>query len=199
MISTVIFDLNKTLTTWSNQDNDQAYRELTGMSEAEFWEPIKEHYTDYCLGGCDAETLFKRMLEEHGLSADLSQRLRKLHDSLQSPVKGMPGLVQELKDNGYRLVLLAGDGVELVEEKMSVFGKRHLFDREYVTAELGIRKDEPRIYLHVLDEEGIRAEECVFVDDLKAHCRAASEVGILSLLFTDALTLRKQLQKLRLL
>lgn len=199
MISTVIFDLNRTLVTWEGHDGDDAYRELTGLSEAEFWEPVGEHYRLYCLGGCDADELFRRMLSEHGLSERLAPELRLLHDSLQSPVKGMPEIVEELKARGVRLILLAGDGVEFVHEKMTVLGKRDLFDSEYVTAELKMSKREPKIYLHVLEQESLRPEECLFVDDIKAHCRAAQEVGILSLLFTDALSLRQQLERLRLL
>ncbi|MFP4524034.1 MAG: HAD-IA family hydrolase [Candidatus Woesearchaeota archaeon] len=199
MISTIIFDLNKTLITYENHDCDDEYLELTGLTEDGFWGPAKHHFHDYCLGKCDADEVFARMLGEHGLSEDLAPKLKELHIKTQSPVKGMPELVEELKQKGCRLILLAGDGLELTEEKMSVFGKRELFDKEYVTSEMEVSKQEPRAYLKLLDEEGLRAEECVFVDDLKKHCRAADQVGIFSLLFTDALTLRRQLEKLRVL
>lgn len=198
MISTIIFDLNQTLITFTDKDVDADYRKLTGLSEQEFWAKRHPSFSQYCVGEFDASELFGRMLDAHGLSRKLIPQIHDLHARSQTPVEGMQDLVKELHGR-FRLVLLAGDGRELYEEKMEILGLKEYFDAIYVTSDLALHKNDPRIYTLVLEREQLRPEECVFIDDLKSFIKAASSVGILALLFVDARTAREQLKKLRVL
>jgi putative hydrolase of the HAD superfamily len=52
---------------------------------------------------------------------------------------------------------------------------------------VGMRKPDPRIYELTLERLGdVRAEECVFVDDLDVNCEAAAALGMRPVLFHDA-------------
>ena len=46
------------------------------------------------------------------------------------------------------------------------------------TAEIGIAKPEPGVFLHVLDELGVEADQAVFIDDLAENVAGAAAVGI---------------------
>jgi epoxide hydrolase-like predicted phosphatase len=52
---------------------------------------------------------------------------------------------------------------------------------------VGMRKPDPRIYELTLERLGdVRAEECVFVDDLDVNCEAARALGMTPVHFVDA-------------
>ena len=53
-----------------------------------------------------------------------------------------------------------------------------MFDAVVISGEVGMRKPEPEIFAHVLELLGVRAEETVFVDDLRPNISAAEELGL---------------------
>ncbi|MGH3101027.1 MAG: HAD family hydrolase, partial [Thermoleophilia bacterium] len=61
-----------------------------------------------------------------------------------------------------------------------------LFEVVVDSAFVGMRKPEPEIYALTLDRLGdVRAEECLFVDDLDVNCEAAREAGMHAVRFED--------------
>jgi len=47
-----------------------------------------------------------------------------------------------------------------------------------ISGEVGMRKPEAAIFQHTLDELGLPAGSCVFVDDHMANIRAAAALGV---------------------
>ena len=62
--------------------------------------------------------------------------------------------------------------------------------------ELGLRKPDPAIYRAALKLSGTKAEETVFVDDLKPNVEAAKKLGMIGILFKDAADLRRRFDAL---
>ena len=54
----------------------------------------------------------------------------------------------------------------------------HYFDHCFLSQEMGMAKPDPAIYESVLQQTGIPAKECLFLDDSKANCEAAGRLGI---------------------
>jgi len=50
-----------------------------------------------------------------------------------------------------------------------------------------MRKPEPEIYTLTIERlgDGLRAADCVFVDDIELNCEAARELGMTAVLFED--------------
>jgi putative hydrolase of the HAD superfamily len=67
---------------------------------------------------------------------------------------------------------------------------RHLFpemfDAVVISAEVGMRKPEERIFRHAADLLGVALAECVFIDDIKANVVAAEALGMTGLVHTEA-------------
>jgi putative hydrolase of the HAD superfamily len=61
-----------------------------------------------------------------------------------------------------------------------------MFDAVVISAEVGMRKPERRIFLHAAEVLGLRPEECVFIDDIQANITAAEQVGYTGVLHTTA-------------
>ncbi len=75
-------------------------------------------------------------------------------------------------------------------------GRYDIFDGVYASHLMGLRKPDPRFWLHILEAEGVRPEEAMFIDDMEENIVAAVGVGISSHLFTGADTLGRALEAL---
>ncbi|WP_395104549.1 HAD family hydrolase [Actinomadura sp. SCN-SB] len=53
-----------------------------------------------------------------------------------------------------------------------------LFDAVVISAEVGMRKPDERIFRHALDLVGLPAEQCVFIDDIEHNIAAARALGM---------------------
>ena len=84
--------------------------------------------------------------------------------------------VIELKKRGYSLYMLTNASVKVrVYQKNSpVFA---LMDGIVVSAEEHMLKPEEGIYLRLLEKYGLKAEECLFFDDVEVNVRAAEKLG----------------------
>ena len=65
------------------------------------------------------------------------------------------------------------------DEEARNFIRRELFESaEWIEADR-------RIYEYILDKYGLKAEECLFIDDLERNVRGAEEVGINAVRFEN--------------
>ena len=109
------------------------------------------------------------------------------------PVPGMEEVVRMCKERGYNVYLLSNASLR----QPSYFPRipvSQYFDGTVVSAVLGICKPDRRIYEYLLFKYGLKAEECIFIDDLPANIEAAKAVGINGILFDgDAQNLKNNL------
>jgi epoxide hydrolase-like predicted phosphatase len=63
---------------------------------------------------------------------------------------------------------------------------RALFDEVVISAEVGLHKPQPEIFLLAAKRLGVAPENCVFVDDLRENCAGAEAVGMTAVLHRDS-------------
>jgi epoxide hydrolase-like predicted phosphatase len=108
--------------------------------------------------------LLARMFAGSRLDEAMLRLLRRLH------ADGVPtGLLSNSWGGGYPTEL---------------FGE--MFDAVVISAEVGMRKPEPRIFLHIAALLGLDPQECVFIDDIQANITAAEQLGFTGILHTAA-------------
>jgi putative hydrolase of the HAD superfamily len=71
-----------------------------------------------------------------------------------------------------------------------------LFDGVVISAEVGLHKPQPEIFLLGAERAGVPPEECVFVDDLRENCVGAEAVGMTTVLHRGAETTVPELERL---
>ena len=71
-----------------------------------------------------------------------------------------------------------------------------LFDAVVISAEVGLHKPQPEIYLLASQLVGVEPERCVFVDDLRENCAGAEEVGMTAILHRGPESTLPELRKL---
>lgn len=109
------------------------------------------------------------------------------------PVPGMEDFVRTCKEKGHKIYLLSNASLRQPLYFPRIPGNQY-FDGTVISAILGICKPDRRIYEYLLFKYGLKAEECVFIDDLPANIEAANEVGIHGILFDgDVQNLKKAL------
>jgi putative hydrolase of the HAD superfamily len=74
-------------------------------------------------------------------------------------------------------------------------GYYDLFDAVYASNKMGVSKPHAKFYRYILDTEGVRPEDAVFIDDDETNVCAAEKVGIPSILFKDSEKLRSEIEK----
>lgn len=107
------------------------------------------------------------------------------------------GVLRRIKEQGVLMLALTNTN----RTHHRVWSRRFadaldVFDQVHCSHELGCRKPEPEVFGRVLDEHGLVASEVVFVDDVKGHVEAARAAGLQAVVFTDAATLKRQLDEL---
>ncbi len=93
------------------------------------------------------------------------------------PIPGMAELMRDCKAAGMGIYLLSNASVRHGEYWSHVPGSEY-FDGVIVSANLKMVKPSPEIFRYVLDTYGLKAEECLLVDDMTYNVEGAEAVGI---------------------
>lgn len=110
---------------------------------------------------------------------------------------GMLDLVLELKAKGYHLYGLTNWAAETCAQTRAKY--HEIFDPLdglVVSAEVKATKPDARIFRILMERYGLKAEECLFVDDAQRNVDGARAVGMEALLFEGAEKLRADLADL---
>ena len=117
-------------------------------------------------------------------------------DMMGDGIPGMEALVRDYKARGYGawgLTNWSWETFPLIRDRYPVFG---LLDGFVVSGKEKTVKPGPRIYRILLERYGLRAEECIFIDDNPKNTAGAEAVGIRGLVFQDAAQLRRDLDRI---
>ena len=105
--------------------------------------------------------------------------------------------IRELKERGFAVYLLSNyprDVFRIHEKKH--FGFAALVDGKVVSGFERVSKPDPAIYRILLERYGLRAEECVFLDDRKVNIDTALTLGMQGIVFTSYEDARGRLEEL---
>ena len=99
-----------------------------------------------------------------------------------APSESMYAAVRALRAAGLRICLLSNSWGNDAYPREVFDG---IFDAVVISAEVGMRKPEERIYRHAAELIGLPPAECVFVDDMEANVRAAEAIGMRGIVHTE--------------
>lgn len=182
VLTTSVFESFETFCMAAGLPPDALKNLLIAASEGEFADgPItrfeKGEITDQDFEAALAEEL--SMLLDSPISAqDLRQRIF----AMARPDPVMSEAVRTLRLTGVKTALLSNSwGAGAYNREVLA----QIFDEVVISAELGVRKPNPQAFLHTAKLLGVDPRECVFIDDLEAHVRGATSVGMRGLLHQD--------------
>ena len=147
-------------------------------------------------GEC-TEAEFERMLAAELLRADgeavLAEGLLRRMFAASVTIPAMYDTIRALRGAGFSTALLSNSWGRDDYPRADFAA---LFDAVVISAEVGMRKPEERIFLYAAQALGLEPRECVFVDDVEANIDAAAACGMTGVLHTDATATAAALQDL---
>ncbi len=103
----------------------------------------------------------------------------------------MIALIKELKKNNR--VICGTNTIEAHWQFSQDRGDYKVFDKVYASHLMGVAKPDARFWETILEEEGAKPEEAVFIDDFHDNVDAAASLGIRSILYSNINALREEL------
>ena len=114
-------------------------------------------------------------------------------------------LLKKLKDS-YRLFLLSNTNqthisafTKLVEKICPIEEFEGLFEKVYYSSRIELKKPNVAPFLKILLENGLSADETLFIDDSIQHVQGAAKTGIKAVLLEKGKNAEQLLKELRLL
>ena len=200
MIRNVVFDMGNVLINFNQPHfidragvTDPADKELLLR---ELFHSIEWSFMDWgTMDEAEAEAAILKRLPErlHAVARDMIYRWNEPVE----PIPGMKELIADLKAKGMGIYLLSNASVRLPEYWKSVPGSEY-FDGGVVSALEKCVKPMPEIYHALMDKYDLKAEECLFVDDIAINVTGAMQCGMQGYVFDgDAAALGAALQYCR--
>jgi putative hydrolase of the HAD superfamily len=108
-----------------------------------------------------------------------------------------PIWMDELKAKGLKIYLLSNypKSIFSLHEEKGKFNFIDRIDGKVVSGFVGMAKPDEDIYRCLVDKYGLKAEECVFIDDREENIQTAKALGMKGIVFKDYEQARAELER----
>ena len=104
--------------------------------------------------------------------------------------------IEELHERGYKVYYLSNYPEKIARECAHEMRFLHVMDGGILSYKIGMVKPNGEIYKRLLSDYGLKAEECLFVDDREDNCAAAIKEGFAALQYTTYKDVRAKMEAL---
>lgn len=188
MIRNIVFDVGKVLIGWSPEKS----MDMIGFTAEEKQAVMKALFTDISIwneedrGVKSREEMFDFLI---GMAPEIGDLIRRFYENAVISVTPMDysrDWIMALRSAGYRVYVLSNFG-EYAQKRAVELGAINFMDLldgyiySYMIHEI---KPDRAIYDALVEKYGLKADECVFVDDVERNVQGALAAGMQGLLFT---------------
>lgn len=189
----IIFDLMDTIAvdpfyTLFPKYFNMPLKELYKIKNPNIW-PLFE------VGKVSEEEYFQQFfLPNSGYKLDDPENLKKAVFDAYSYIDEMEELLSDLKDMEFKLWIHSNYSFwfEEVRKRLSL---DRFFQGYSVSYQTALRKPELAAYQTTLSIIGLEAKNCIFIDDRAENIKAAKEVGLIAIQFTNVKELKTNLKQ----
>ena len=164
-----------------------------GITEENFFIYSGENFRKLLDGKIDSNEFWVRFSLRYGKKVE-----EELFGKFFNPgiIRETKDIIEQLKSNSR--VVCGTNTIDSHYYYLLNQGVYDIFDEVYASNLMGISKPDPDFYWHILNKEGIKPENTVFVDDIEENIISAQKIGINSIFFTDSDSLKQQIKTLSL-
>lgn len=192
MITTIIFDFAGVVST-EQLGGWKKISDKFGLDHEKIKERYYTHVEEYGRGGTGSTQKFWENVCG-GFDVGLKE-FESIYSDWWKLNKDVVYFIEKLKRN-YTVVLFS-DNFDASTPSMRADRELNLlFSKMFFSNELGHTKSEKESFQMVLNQGGVKPEECLFIDDKEKPIATARSLGIKSLLFTDYPTLLSEMKGL---
>ena len=184
MIRNIVFDIGNVLTDfrWKDFLRDKGFDEqmIGRIAKASVESPL---WKEYDRGEMESEELLREFIKQ---DPQIEEELHRAYDDIHGIVTprdyAIPW-VRELKEKGYGVYYLSNFSDKAYDECADSLAFIPYTDGGILSFQDKVVKPEPQIYLLLLERFGLKAEECVFLDDTPENIEAAKALGLYGIVF----------------
>jgi len=191
MIKAIIFDIGGVLVENSNVPILQQIADQYNLDFASVQEVIFANSEQLALGGITEIEILNKLAQKFNLPETGSDIYNKV-TGVYYPIDAVWEYVGQLKGR-YHLAVLSNMGLDGIDTHEEQYGLAEHFEKVFYSASLGMKKPNPAFYQKLVDELGVVAGECVFVDDMQRNVDVATRLGMQGILYTDPSQLKTDL------
>lgn len=184
MIKAILFDFDGVLTfdAGGSIQTCEYIAEKTGIDLSLLYHSHKKFMNDLNLGIKTYKDIWDEFCTLVGEDIDFSI----LQDSFKAARLDakMIGIAEKLKEK-YKIGMITDNKIDRIEAVLSSSDLKNLFDIVVISAEVGSKKSDDRIFEVALDKLDLKAEECVFIDNNDYNLTVPSKMGMKTILFDD--------------
>ena len=181
---TIIFDLGAVILNINYENTIDEFTKL-GVKNAEtfYSKKVQTELFNKIETGNISNNEFLRELQKETKNAKIKQVKIAWNAMLLDLPKERLQLIKKLKDNHTIYLLSNTNSIHINAFKEELGNKKwlefcELFDKMYLSHELGLRKPDAKIFEYILNEQKLKAEEVFFIDDSPQHIASAKKLGI---------------------
>lgn len=197
MIKNVVFDIGMVLIGFSWRECmrdcgiDEKYFDRIGRATV-----LSPNWNELDRGVLDENEILERFVKsDRELEDDIRKFFAHVTDSMP-PFDYSEGWLRSVRERGYKVYILSN----FSNYNFNVNVPRYTFlketDGKIISYVYKCIKPEKEIYLHLLNEYGLNAEECVFIDDRDDNIAAAEALGFHGIVFKSYEDANKKLNEL---
>ena len=195
MIKNIVFDIGNVLADFrifeflaeKGFDPAMSKRILKASAMTPYWGQFERNEID------EDEALERFASTDPEIKEDLRKAFSSVEGMLTIRDFAIP-MIKELKERGFKTFYLSNYSKKAYNECGESLAFMKYMDGGLVSFKIGKTKPDPEMYREFLNEYGLKAEECVFVDDTPENVDVAVKLGFRGIVFKDEETLRKELE-----
>lgn len=197
MIKNIIFDIGNVLAAfqWKEYYESFHYSQevLERLTRATVMDPM---WNEFDRGVLEEEEVLRKFIEnDPGVEREIRETLTNIHDMIGRLDYAIPWL-QELKDKGYHLYYLSNFSKKAHVECAHTLDFLPLMEGGILSYQEKMTKPDPAVYQLLLNRYGLKAQECVFLDDTPRNVEAAVRQGMAGIVFRSQSQATEELRKL---
>jgi 2-haloacid dehalogenase len=197
MTETIIYDLGGVLIDWNPMYVFEKYFDRTEDRDYFFSNICTSAWNEEQDGGRTIAEGTQRLIGQFPeWEAAIRDYYGRWTEMIKGPIQESVDLLSEIRSTGqYRLYALTNWSAETFPHALERFEFLSWFEGILVSGEEKTRKPFDDFYLKLLEKYSINKESALFIDDNLRNVEAAKKLGIRSIPFTNAESLRKSLKE----
>lgn len=158
------------------------YARGRGLDKGVFRPFFQGPFQDALVGKADLKELLEQNLYLWQWTGSVDELMQQWFDSEHVPNPPMMSAVKALNSCGVACYFATNQEKYRGQYMRSVVFDDGMFDGDYISADIGLKKPDPRFFQHILNDlqakhPGITPQEILFVDDTAEHVQSAKSLG----------------------
>ena len=197
MIKNIVFDIGNVLAGFAWEDfyrsfgySEEIFEKLADATvRSPFWNEMDRGKLS------DEELLEGFIKNDSSIEKEIREVFENVEEIIQRFDYAIPW-IRELKKKGYHIYVISNFSRKAHVECIKALDFLEEIDGEILSYQVKMIKPSPEIYQLLCSKYNLKAEECVFIDDLPKNVEAARKEGMKGLIFESLDQAKRELEEI---